>query len=1047
MEIRRITKQAVKLNKESNRKYNFLYNDDHIGKCIDTIDLDESLFTHYYATWSGVTREVFATDDFIKVEFEHDIDIIEKTISLDNIKYVFYLASASDLKTSSAIFIKESLVDTLGKELIKHTTGDIVNRLEGIDVVINKIQAYISFIFSGAIKTSIEPKVVVIEELQYKYTGLHTVLKDITTLEFNEEVIETTLGSHDGQGIISLELAERIRQELNSKRSDKKQLDYINWITFRLFTIGGKGTCIAVDIKGQLEKVWMQFGDSEGLKKVNDKLYVKDIYQVWHDIDSIDMILNESQAKLIKYFKSNEDIENAKNQVPDEFKGIVNSLYVCKHNENNLRTDRTRMNYQFIQALALTANDISELTKNDKEMLEQALTDIDSMLIVNKLAEIKDSEYEYEEDKTSTNSFDLALDLVKYDESFLKDKTVLEQIRRLYMSKIKKLCYGKVFMEDMTYRLCVQDPQVFMNFIATRDMTTARNESCLQAGEYSVVGRPKNQKTVIGRNPLSSHQEMIKFQNTNNEYIDSLGYKCNSMIVFNSYDATPSRMSGMDFDGDTCAVIVDETLYNSVIELDTPVFFNTFDGDKVENKYSKENIISMTKITTGDKIGSLALSNAGLMNRINEIHFYDRRTNEFLFLEDIYSREQEQILKTWDMKSNIKNLVWDSINKLESDGTIVNGIFNMNNEQMKDYLKERHAKFRYEQYLVLYAQQCAIDASKTGVDVPHNVKKAIKDISERPYFICLTADNRRFDKYRNSVLDAFARYTYDEFNKKRMKLLEGIDVVLNQDITKDKSFKNTNVIRNIFKRASVDSNEDRVKMLIKYLKEKFDVYSKNRQELRYYKDNKDYYYTAHEKYSREMRTFLKDCYNNCKNNVNSFTLEDLTRSIYILDKSSKYILEFMPELLIYNVAKLNDRRKTFDVVDLSYQGKTVTVRNKIYAIVYKDVTIEEIERDVQPHKLQLVQKKQLTAGSLLEMKATYGMDFELGKEYILRRKEDNRHLFQVIDSKGVIIDNVRLSQGSKEFKEDINELRVIAENHKSISKTKKYETWYVKRCV
>ena len=33
------------------------------------------------------------------------------------------------------------------------------------------------------------------------------------------------------------------------------------------------------------------------------------------------------------------------------------------------------------------------------------------------------------------------------------------------------------------------------------------------------------------------------------------------------------------------------------------------------------------------------------------------------------------------------------------------------------------------------------------------------------------------------------------------------------------------------------------------------------------------------------------------------------------------------------------------------------------------------------------------------------------------------------------------------FKEDINELRVIAENHKSISKTKKYETWYVKRCV
>lgn len=1047
MEIKRITKQAVKLNKEQNRGYNFISNEKLIGRCIDTIELDESLFTHYYSTWSGANGEVFATDDFIKVEFEHDVDIIEKVITLDNIKYVFYLASASDLKKSSAIFIKENLAESLGKELIQNTTGDIVSRLEGMDVVINKIQAYISFMFSGATKTNIEPKVVVIEEPKYKYTGLHTVLKSVETLEFKEETIETNLSAFDGQGIMSLELAEIIRQELNLKREDKKQLDYINWITFRLFTIGGKGMCIAVDIKEQLQKVWIQFGDSEGLKKLNEILYVKDIYGAWHDVDSIDMILNESQTKLIKYFKSNEDIENAKNQVPDDFKGIVNSLYICKHNENTLKTDRTKMNYQFLQALSITPNDISELTKNDKEMLEQALTDIDSMLIVNNLVEIKDINVEDDDEQESTNSFNLVLDLVKYDESFLKDKVVLEQIRRLYMSKIKKLCYGNIFMNDMAYRICVQDPQAYMNFIATRDMETARTSECLQEGEYNVIGRPDGQRTVIGRNPLSGHQEMVKFENTRNKYIDSLGYECDSIIVFNSYDATPSRMSGMDFDGDTCAVIVDDIIYNSVIELDTPLFFNTFDGQKVESKYSKENIIAITKVTAGDKIGSLALGNAGLMNRINEVPFYDTRTNELLYLDDIYAKEQEEIKKTWDMESNMNNLVWESINKLESDGTIVNGIFNMNDKQMKDYLKERHAKFRHEQFLVLYAQQCAIDASKTGVDVPNNIKQEIKKISERPYFICFTRDNRRFDKYRNSILDVFARYTFSEFNQKRMHLLDKIDVSLGEDVTKNKSFKNTNVIKGLLKKVSVDANEQRVDILTQYIKPKLDEYANNRQELRNYKNNKEYYMSAHEKYSKEMREFLKDCYDNCKNNVNGFTIEDFAKALHRLDRLTKYILDFVPEFLIYCVVKVNDRKKVFIEGDLNNGSKIITLGNKKYTLEYRNIKTDECENIIFAHSLQIMKKRQLAIGSLLEMKSTYGIDFELDREYILRRKEDNRFLFQVIDENGVIIDEVRLSQGSKEFKEDIDKLKLIVESHKATSKNKKYDIWYVKRSI
>lgn len=1039
MEIKRITKEGIKQNKKENKD---VFNS--IDTTVDTIELDESLFTHYYAKYTGAIGEVFATDDIVKVEFEHDVNIIERTITLDGTRYVFYLASASDLKKSSAIFIKESLVNTLGKELIKHTTGDIVNRLEGMDVVINKIQAYISFMFSGAIKTSIDPKVVVIEELQYKYTGLHTVLKDINTLEFNEEVIETTLGSHDGQGIISLELAEKIRQELNSKRSNNKALDYINWITFRLFTIGGKGMCITVDIKDQLEKVWMQFGDSVGLKKVNETLYVKDIYNEWHDVDSIDMILNESQTKLIKYFNSNEDINKAKEQVPKHLKDIVNSLYICKHNENKLKIDRTKLNYQFTQALALTPSEIIQLTKNDRELLEQALKDIDSMLLVNGLAEMKDSVYDEE---VATNTFNLSLDLVKYDESFLKDKTVLEQIRRLYISKIKSLSYARVFINDMAYRLVVQDPQVYMNFIATRDMVTARSADCLQAGEYQVVGKPQDQKIIIGRNPLSSHQEMIKFKNIDNEYINSLGYKCDSLIIFNSYDATPSRMSGMDFDGDTCAVIVDDIIYNSVIELDTPLFFNTFDGYTVKDKYTKDNIISITKVTAGDKIGSLALSNAGLMSKCNEIPYYDSRYNKLISLEELYEKEKQSIIDDAVIEDNIVKNIWNNIEQLIQQGIVQDGIYSMTDEEMKKHIQEQHKKYRYEQYLILLAQQMAIDCSKTGVDIPKHIQQEIKKLSERPYFLWLTKDGRRYDKFRNTVLDVYARNTFHQFNSKRIELLDGIKVAVGTDVTEDKTFKNTNAIRNLFKRASEGANQDKVDILLKYIRPKVDTYNKNRQGLRHYKEDVEYYKTSHNKLSNEMRKFFDVYYTNCKNGVNNFTLEDLTKAIYELNMPSKYILEFLSELLIYNLVKVNDKKKVFLKGDLNNGSKVITLGRKKFTVEYEKIKIGEVESKVVAHSLQLMKKRQLHQGTLLEMKATYGIDFELEKEYILKRKESNRFLFQLIDQDGVIIDEVRLSQGSKEFQENIDVLKVVIESHKATSKTKKYDTWYIERCA
>ena len=537
MEILRLKSEVIIENKNKTIGKD-VFRDTYKG--VDTIQLDDSLFTVALAKYEGVNpEEILITDAIIKVEFEDDKDIIDRIIEINNSKYCFYMSTASDLKKSSAIFIKEQYYP-FGQWLKEQATGGVEHILKEKDkVTIMKETAYQGFIFSGSQKTNIIPKVVIIEEPEYIHRGMYSVLEGVETAEMIDDIrlvekeIETTLSAFDGQGVMSKSLADRIAKDLN--------IDYdLTWITFRLFAgIGGKGVATTVDIEKELLRVHKEFGDTEHLKMINGELKIRDIYNRYHKISEVDMILNQSQCKLVKHFDA-VYLDNVFNQVDDIFK----CLYVCKYNPKKLRSDRTKLNYQFLQALNLSYEELLQLTKNDREHLDASLTDIDSLLITCDLVDIIDENDI--ENKQSKDKFSLMLELVKYDSSLLKDWSVQQEIQKLLKARINKVAYGKTTLKDASYRLIIQDVQVYMNFIATRDMITARNENCLQAGEFYSINRPDKQRTVMGRNPLSSSQELVRFENKKNSYIDNLNYNCDSILVMNTFDATASRMSGAD---------------------------------------------------------------------------------------------------------------------------------------------------------------------------------------------------------------------------------------------------------------------------------------------------------------------------------------------------------------------------------------------------------------------------------------------------------------------------------------------------------------------
>ena len=537
MEILRLKSEVIRENKNKTiGKDTFR----ETYKGVDKIELDNSLFTVALAKYEDVKpEEILFTDAIAKVEFEDDKDIIDRIITINDARYAFYMATASDLKKSSCIFIKEQYYG-FGEFLKDQSTGFVRYKLSQKDkVTLMKEIAYEGFAFSGSIKTNQTPYIITIEEAKYLYRGLHTVLEGVEIAEIIDDIrlvekeIETTLSAFDGQGVMSKSLADRIAKDLN--------IDYdLTWITFRLYAgIGGKGVATTVDIYEELLKVNKLYGNTDYLYMENGELIVLDRWNKPHKVKDVDMILNESQCKLIKHFTP-EELDNIQNQVDDIFK----CLYVCKYNPKKLRSDRTKLNYQFLQALNLSYEELMELTKHDREHLDASLTDIDSLLITTNLTDIIDEDDD--EDKETKNKFNLMLELVKYDSSLLKDWSVQKEMQKLLKARINKVAYGKTFLNDASYRLIIQDPQAYMNFIATRDMNTARNESCLQAGEFYSIGRPDKQRTVMGRNPLSSSQELVKFENKKNDYIDSLGYNSDDILVMNTYDATASRMSGAD---------------------------------------------------------------------------------------------------------------------------------------------------------------------------------------------------------------------------------------------------------------------------------------------------------------------------------------------------------------------------------------------------------------------------------------------------------------------------------------------------------------------
>lgn len=256
------------------------------------------------------------------------------------------------------------------------------------------------------------------------------------------------------------------------------------------------------------------------------------------------------------------------------------------------------------------------------------------------------------------------------------------------------------------------------------------------------------------------------------------------------------------------------------------------------------------------------------------------------------------------------------------------------------------------QYLILYAQQVAIDTSKTGIEIPENVQKILKAFSEKPYFFKYARNTKNGLNIRNSVLDRHEYGCASHYYTQSFNLMKDVCFTLEDEIKQTK----TNVFLKMFDRAGIGANENNVAIIVNELNDIFNSYKVIRQGLRNADKETSYYKETHEDNNYKTASRCKELYRLCANKLNGYTPEDLYKAIATAKLRKYYILNFFVPAIVDVVKTNNPKVRTF------YKGehpekegaKIIKIGIKIYTRTFEFIDESKLNQSILTHRLKLI---------------------------------------------------------------------------------------------
>ncbi len=522
-----------------------------------------SLFVSSLTRAIGIENNQLSEDIFVVSVYFFQVfhNIVRDGFTYNGEKYIFLTASAGQIRTKKAVFIKESTFNRIKTRMMCGLTVEEINEAGGTNE--NKFLAYLAL---GNSATDVWEdfdidKSIVVDDFE---TEVQSEVDHISIdYTIKREVTGTVIPHMDGCGIMLDKPTRMVRAP---------------WI------------------KGLL--VYFPF-DKFIQEKCEGKAVVTDIYGQDHDIltEDIRYIFTKSQFKMYKFYQSWEDYKQ-------KFKQYHCEACYCNIEEQDI--PRARINYQMLQTLTdMTDEEIATLTKETIEEIEAIGNDFQtSMKLIGATSYNKNPSYVQEA-------------LMIYPE-LMRDQYSREILKETKKSLIKQAKSGRLRVNGK-YLFLSPDLYAFCEWLFLDDINP---RGLLKDGEVFTTQFGNGDEVACLRSPHLYREWAIR-KNVKNEELNK--WFGETKCVYTSCHDLISRYLMFDNDGDKSLVVKDKLLTSIAKRNMKGIVPMSYDLKKAKvGSITPDNIYhSMAKAYTGGNIGVVSNQITKVWNSSNLTKSYE----------------------------------------------------------------------------------------------------------------------------------------------------------------------------------------------------------------------------------------------------------------------------------------------------------------------------------------------------------------------------------------------------------------------------------------
>lgn len=527
------------------------------------------------------------------------------------IEYVPIDKSNSMSRESRIIYIDKTLYDAvniavmLGFKLYE----------EEILIKLSNYYAYRGLYLTNAIRIEDsllkldEESVIVIpdcsDKLICKDTGVYTAKKTGNTWspKNEKEGYKIEITRYDGEGLICPEYAEIISDYLYK---DKEKAS-----SFQIRLPYTKGMLHKVDFhkffkEEVINTIYNKDGGSEeDVESIYKEMVVEDVFGQKRKISEAKIILTESMFKCLKWYRKvwdkNKNDYTEKDPMELFFKRVKEYDYgLCVVNTDaGIKCDSVKLNYQFLNTLALSGQDFKDIIDEHVEEALNLLKDENKAKALEVLLGPDPGDGDVPEDEMSDeyiisfseNTWKAAL---RKNHDFIDHQKIKNELAGIVSSKIIDVAYGRVSVSGKLLFLS-QDLMSFLYYltkllgdsIKDKDQEKYKvvknklKEYCLGSGLFYAPDVEEEGNYGLLRNPHLSRNEQCVLKayipgSGEGENVDQQSRKTKLykkyfshlrgvvMLPYNSYDAL--ILGGADYDGDMIKLIFNDKINTAMEE-------------------------------------------------------------------------------------------------------------------------------------------------------------------------------------------------------------------------------------------------------------------------------------------------------------------------------------------------------------------------------------------------------------------------------------------------------------------------------------------------